>query len=90
MLNAGKDEAAVLQALEVSEATYLRWRKQYGGMKADEAKRLTERRRFGDRRIARLLRREGWLASDTRVYRLRRREGLNVPQKKRKTPSGLE
>ncbi len=42
MLNAGKDVAAVLQALEVSEATYLRWRKQYGGMKAEEAKRLKE------------------------------------------------
>jgi putative transposase len=40
MLNAGKDMAAVLQALEVSEATYLRWRNQYGGMKAEEAKRL--------------------------------------------------
>jgi hypothetical protein len=42
MLNAGKDEAAVLQALEVSESTDLRWRKQYGGMKAEEAKRLKE------------------------------------------------
>ena len=42
MLNAGKDQAAVLQALEVSEATYLRWRNQYGGMKAEEAKRLKE------------------------------------------------
>ena len=42
MLNSGKDEAAVLQALEVSEATYLRWRKQYGGMKADAATRLKE------------------------------------------------
>ena len=42
MLNAGKDEAAVLQMLEVSESTYLRWRKQYGGMKAEEAKRLKE------------------------------------------------
>ena len=42
MLNAGKDQAAVLQALEVSEATYLRWRNQYGGMKAQEAKRLKE------------------------------------------------
>jgi putative transposase len=42
MLNAGKDQAAVLQSLEVSEATYLRWRKQYGGMKAEEAKRLKE------------------------------------------------
>ena len=40
MLNAGKDLAAVLQALEVSESTYLRWRNQYGGMKAEEAKRL--------------------------------------------------
>ena len=42
MLNAGKDQTAVLQALEVSEATYLRWRNQYGGMKAEEAKRLKE------------------------------------------------
>ena len=42
MLNAGKELAAVLQALEVSEATYHRWQSQYGGMKAQEAKRLKE------------------------------------------------
>ena len=42
MLNAGKDLAAVLQKLEVSEATYHRWRQQFGGMKAEEAKRLKE------------------------------------------------
>ena len=42
MLNCGKDEAAVLQAVEVSESTYERWRNQYGGMKAEEAKRLKE------------------------------------------------
>ena len=42
MLYAGKEEAAVLQALEVSQATYDRWRKQYGGMKAEEARRLEE------------------------------------------------
>ena len=42
MLNAGKDLAAVLQALEVSETTLDRWRSQYGGMKAEEAKRLKE------------------------------------------------
>lgn len=42
MLNAGKDEAAVLQALEVSQSTYDRWRNQFGGMKAEEAKRLKE------------------------------------------------
>jgi putative transposase len=40
MLDAGKDLAAVPQALEVSEATFHRWRAQYGGMKAEEAVRL--------------------------------------------------
>ena len=42
MLNAGKTLGEVLQALEVAEATYHRWRNQYGGMKAAEAKRLKE------------------------------------------------
>ena len=40
LLNAGKDVAAVLQALQISEGTYVRWKNQYGGMKAEEAKRL--------------------------------------------------
>ena len=40
MLSAGKDQAAVLQALEVGESTLDRWRKQYGGMKSEEAVRL--------------------------------------------------
>lgn len=42
MLNAGKDLAVVLQALEVSESTFLRWKNQYGGMKSEEAKRLKQ------------------------------------------------
>jgi transposase-like protein len=42
MLNAGKGVAEVLQTLGVSEATFHRWRQQYGGMKAEEAKRLKE------------------------------------------------
>ena len=42
MLNAGKGQAAVLQALEISDSTFARWRNQYGGMKAEEAKRLKE------------------------------------------------
>ncbi len=40
MLTNGKDLAEVLQSLEVSEATFNRWRNQYGGMKSEEAKRL--------------------------------------------------
>jgi putative transposase len=40
MLGGGKTIGEVCQALEVSEATFHRWRNQYGGMKAEEAKRL--------------------------------------------------
>ena len=36
MLNSDKVEAAVLQAVEISQSTYLRWRNQYGGMNAEE------------------------------------------------------
>jgi putative transposase len=42
MLAAGRTVAQVVQALGVSEATFNRWRTQYGGMKADEARRLKE------------------------------------------------
>lgn len=42
LLNAGQSVAAVIQHLGISEATYHRWRNQYGGMKAQEAKRLKE------------------------------------------------
>ena len=42
MLNAGSDLADVLRQLEVTESTWNRWRSQYGGMKADEVKRLKE------------------------------------------------
>ncbi len=42
MLGEGADIAAVCRVLEVSEQTYHRWRAQYGGMKADDVKRLKE------------------------------------------------
>lgn len=42
MLSAGKSIGQVVQALEISEQTFHRWRNQYGGMKAEEAKRLKE------------------------------------------------
>jgi Flp pilus assembly CpaE family ATPase len=42
LLNDGKDLAEILRMLEISEATWNRWRSQYGGMKASEAKRLRE------------------------------------------------
>lgn len=42
LINEGKDLAVVLRHLEVTESTWGRWRAQYGGMKANEAKRLRE------------------------------------------------
>jgi putative transposase len=42
MLNEGADVAAVARHLQITETTYHRWRNQYGGMKADGAKRLQE------------------------------------------------
>lgn len=42
LLNAGQSLGMVLQALNVSQPTYHRWRQQYGGMKASEARRLKE------------------------------------------------
>ena len=40
MLAAGKTISQVVQVMEVSEQTFHRWRNQYGGMKAEEVKRL--------------------------------------------------
>jgi transposase-like protein len=42
MLAVEKSVGQVCQALEISEQTYHRWRNQYGGMKAEEAKRLKQ------------------------------------------------
>jgi transposase len=42
MLAEGAEIPEVAKALEVSEATYHRWRAQFGGMRADDVKRLRE------------------------------------------------
>lgn len=42
LLGEGTDLTGVCKHLEVSEQTWHRWRNQYGGMKADDAKRLKE------------------------------------------------
>jgi putative transposase len=42
LLGDGAEVAEVARHLEVSEQTYHRWRNQFGGMKADDAKRLKE------------------------------------------------
>jgi putative transposase len=38
----GKTVADVFRAIELTQPTYHRWKQQYGGMQAEEAKRLTQ------------------------------------------------
>lgn len=42
MMNAGSTIGEVCQKLSISEQTFHRWRNQFGGMKADAAKKLKE------------------------------------------------
>jgi putative transposase len=42
LIAADKTIGQVTQALSISEQTFYRWRNQYGGMKAEEAKRLKQ------------------------------------------------
>jgi transposase-like protein len=50
MLGEGKTISEAAKELGISEQTYHRWRNQYGGMKADDAKRLKELER-GNRQL---------------------------------------
>ena len=49
MLAEQKGVAEIAKELGVSENTYHRWRNQYGGMKADDVKRLRELERENQR-----------------------------------------
>ena len=49
MLGEGKTIPEVARHLEISENTYHRWRNQFGGMKADDVKRLKELERENQR-----------------------------------------
>jgi putative transposase len=42
LLGEGKDVGEVCRHLEISEPTWHRWRAQYGGMKAEDTRRLKE------------------------------------------------
>ena len=42
LLGEGRTTAEVARYLEVSENTYHRWQRQFGGMRADDAERLKE------------------------------------------------
>ncbi len=45
----GSTVAQVAKKLEITEQTYYRWRKEYGGLRQDQAKRLRELERENSR-----------------------------------------
>src|SRR5580692_2351624 len=61
----GKTLPQACKEVEIVEQTYYRWRKEYGGLKVDQAKRLKELE----------LREAGWSVGKDRVERIWRREG---------------
>ena len=83
----GRAIREVCQERNLSEATSHRWRKQFGLMEVDEAPRLAElslkHPRYGYRRIAKLLRKEGWVVGKRWVPRWRRHAGLRGPPTRR-------
>ncbi len=42
LMSKGETVAQVIRRLGVSDVTYYRWRKEYGGMQVDQARRLKE------------------------------------------------
>jgi transposase-like protein len=42
LLNQGENVAVVCRKIEVTVQTFYRWRKEYGGMRVDQAKRLKD------------------------------------------------
>ena len=85
-----KFDASERRACEVVDQP--RSTQRYTGHSQDDEPKLVarmlelvrQRPRFGYRRIAALLRGEGWAVNVKRIYRLWRREGLKVPRKTRK------
>jgi putative transposase len=49
LLGEGKTTEEVARHLEITEQTWYRWRNQYGGIKADDAKELKELRQENQR-----------------------------------------
>ena len=54
LLNQGQSVEEVSRHLEITESTWHRWKNQYGGMKADDAKRLKELEK-GNQRLKRIV-----------------------------------
>ena len=82
--------ACELVGMTRSSYRYAFRRQEPAGLRGRLRELAQERRRFGYRRLAVLLRREGWPVNHKRVYRLYREEGLGVRRRKRKRVGVVE
>ncbi len=77
----GKTVADICRVIEVTQPTYHRWRQQYGGMQAEEARRLTQLEKENAR--LKKLQAEAELEKakpgDWKLRGLGRRNGRDVP-----------
>ena len=80
-LSQGETVGVICRGLGVSEQSYYRRRCEYGGLRVDL---ISDYGRYGYRRVAALLRAQGWDVNVKRVWRIWRREGLKVPSKQPK------
>lgn len=46
LVSQGKSVADAVRAIGVTEVTYYRWRQEFGGLKSDQVKRMTLRRKM--------------------------------------------
>ena len=83
VLAQGESVAPVARRLGVAEPTYYRWRREYGGLRVDQAKRLKER----ERENSRLKRVVADQARDNAMLRGRRSGKLLRPAKRRRATS---
>lgn len=49
LLSQGKTVAEISKSMSISDQTYYRWKKEYGGMRTEQAKRLKELERENSR-----------------------------------------
>jgi putative transposase len=90
LLAEGKTTVEVARHLEVSENTYHRWQRQFGGMKADDAKRLRELERE-NQRLKRIVADQALEAQALREVakgRMKVKSGLRSPLLSRRAGAG--
>ena len=80
LLNQGATMAEACRKIEVTDQTFYRWRKEYGGMRVDQARRLNDLELDGEKLVGATIDEEETARVKARIAeklaRLRRRDHL--------------